>query len=145
MKFYLLFISLLMLVHFSWVDMKEYATEIDNSIENTCIKADGCIDAEKLANDNEHLAKYNPWENSFDNAESHELQIMARQLRLSSARIQRLIDSNNILFIKCMVKSIAQRTTLLTSCASRTHSTLRRTCWEVASECYVYGIRHIII
>ena len=75
---------------------------------------------------------------------STELQSIARHMRTVSFRIQ-LLSESNLTFIKTLIQRLSQHATTLTTCATHTYSTLRLSSWKVPADCYVFGIRHILI
>ena len=81
---------------------------------------------------------------SMDKTTTSGLQSMARRLRSSSSRIQ-LIMRGNILHVKTLIGHLSRLQSMLTACATRSFTSLSLTHWNVPADCYVFGIRHIII
>lgn len=74
-----------------------------------------------------------------------EIQTIARQLSVRSERMLRL----NLLQSKCASKDLMRKVSLckdgLTQQISQRYTSFRRLSWNVVSEYYVFGLRHILI
>ena len=140
----LLFLSLILFIHLNWTDLTECINAELGQTECTS-EYTGKINMDELLNDNEMLRVYSPMDRLIDNAETRDLQSMARQIRTASSRAQKLIVLHEFFSPKFIIKQISDHTTNLTSCAARNFTTLRCLSWEVASDCYVFGMRRILI
>ena len=75
---------------------------------------------------------------------STELQTVARHLRTVSFRMQWMAQ-NNKLFTRAFVRYLSKVVSAMTQCDTHVYTTAKVPCWKVPSDCYVFGIRHIII
>ena len=133
MKHLIVLIFSVILVQLAWT----------NAVEHTPLNQEIAHDLSTEAN-NEDAIFSMPQGQTQGKIASTELQSIARHMRTVSFRIQ-LLSESNITFIKTLIQRLSQHATSMTACATRTHTTLRLNSWKVPADCYVFGIRHIII
>ena len=72
------------------------------------------------------------------------LSSLALHMRVLSARIQFRCQANQLL-VKKLIHALSDFYDVQQNRCSLTYSTLKRTSWQYASDCYVFGIRQILI
>ena len=72
------------------------------------------------------------------------LHSLARHMRTMSCRMQWFTQSNKV-FAKTLVRYLSRIVSFFTATDRRVYTTVKIPYWELPSECYVFGIRHILI
>lgn len=73
-----------------------------------------------------------------------ELHQVMQNLRNASFRIQWLVR-NSVVVVKSFLRDLSRRVSGLALCGHPAYGSVRVVSWQVPSDCYVFGIRHILI
>ena len=145
MKRILLVLTFIVFVLSCWTSTAEHISKHDKTSNMEYVQAISEELVKDLAEDDEYLQDYSPIEQWLNQMGYDNINGLLQQIRFSTFRPMPISIRLNTELIKSTTKTITEHTNHLFSCATRHYTSIRCCNWAFPSECYVFGIRHIII